>query len=124
MNKKVVSLLLAGGMVVSMAGQLPQSIIPSYYVSAEQGETDGFAYQTLADGTLRLTGYTGETSEVTVPSQIGGVSVTVIGEGLFKANRTMTSAAAEKAFFHDFKLLFGKIRLSAPKGFRYTMASL
>ena len=91
MNKKVVSLLLAGGMVVSMAGQLPQSIIPSYYVSAEQGETDGFAYQTLADGTLRLTGYTGETSEVTVPSQIGGVSVTVIGEGLFKANRTMTS---------------------------------
>ena len=91
MYKKVVSLLLAGGMVVSMAGQLQQSIIPSYYVSAEQGETDGFAYQTLADGTLRLTRYTGETSEVTVPSQIGGVSVTVIGEGLFKANRTMTS---------------------------------
>ena len=91
MNKKVVSLLLAGGLVFSMAGQLPQSILPSYSVSAEQGETEQFTYQTLTDGTLRLTAYTGESSVVAIPAQINGADVTVIGEALFKANRTMTS---------------------------------
>lgn len=91
MNKKIVSLLLAGGMVLSMAGNLPQSIFPSYSVSAEQGETEQFSYQELADGTLKLTKYNGSDSEVVIPSVIAEKKVTVIGAGLFKANRTMTS---------------------------------
>ena len=70
MNKKIVSLLLAGGMVLSMAGNLPQSIFPSYSVSAEQGETEQFSYQELADGTLKLTKYNGSDSEVVIPSVI------------------------------------------------------
>ena len=91
MNKKIVSLLLAGGMVLSMAGNLPQSIFPSYSVSAEQGETEQFSYQELADGTLKLIKYNGSDSAVVIPSVIGEKKVTVIGAGLFKANRTMTS---------------------------------
>ena len=115
MNKKVVSLLLAGGMVLSMAGNLPQGIIPSYSVSAEQGETEQFTYQALADGTLKLTKYNGSDSAVVIPTVIGEKSVTVLGEALFKANRTMTSVTIPEGITKIENSAFENCRITAVK---------
>ena len=115
MNKKVVSLLLAGGMVLSMAGNLPQSIIPSYSVSAEQGETEQFTYQVLADGTIKLTKYNGSDSEVIIPTVIDEKSVTVLGEALFKANRTMTSVTIPEGITKIENSAFENCRIIAVK---------
>ena len=43
-----------------------------------------FTTETLSDGTLAITGYTGEDEDVVVPAQIGGVQVTKIGNSAFE----------------------------------------
>ena len=62
------------------------------YASANQ-DTDlsygDFLYRLQADGTVMLTGYTGENGDLTVPSRIGGGDVTVIGPETFKSNNSL-----------------------------------
>ncbi len=45
-----------------------------------------FAYETLPDGTYRITRYKGDQTMVTVPEKIGKTTVTAIGEGAFSSD--------------------------------------
>ena len=51
----------------------------------ESGESSGdYEYKNLDDGTAEITGYNGSDTEITIPSEIDGHKVTVIGLGAFK----------------------------------------
>ena len=50
-----------------------------------------FTYITNDDNTITITEYTGSDSIVTVPGNIGGLTVTGIGDGVFSNNITATS---------------------------------
>ena len=45
------------------------------------GTADGWRYEDVGDGTLRITDYEGEEAELVVPAQIGEQNVTQIGDG-------------------------------------------
>ena len=45
------------------------------------GTVDGWACEDVGDGTLRITDYEGEETELVVPAQIGEQTVTQIGDG-------------------------------------------
>lgn len=55
---------------------------------------DGFEYEPLTDGTVAVTGYTGDATEVTVPSQVeydGTTYSVVAANGTFEGNETVES---------------------------------
>ncbi len=56
----------------------------------ETGNIDGFDYKKLSDGSLEITGYTGEAKEVTVPSALGGNPVSQIGFMAFQGRSDIT----------------------------------
>ncbi|MGN0593548.1 MAG: leucine-rich repeat protein [Hominimerdicola sp.] len=58
--------------------------------SAEQTEGD-FSYTILNNGTAEISEYTGSDTEVTVPSTIGGKTVTSIGKSAFQNKKNITS---------------------------------
>ncbi len=51
---------------------------------------DCFATEVLGDGTLMITGYTGDFAEVIIPSAINDVPVTMIAGSAFSGNKTIT----------------------------------
>ncbi|MBR6407942.1 MAG: leucine-rich repeat domain-containing protein [Clostridia bacterium] len=72
--RRIIALLVAVILVASMAAVAP----------AAGAEVSGqFRYETLADGTIRVTGYAGEASEVTIPAKINGKPVTAIADRMF-----------------------------------------
>ena len=76
MSKKVISILTAIVMAVSLAG-----VLPAVTVGAE---TSGdYEYTVLDDGTVEITGYTGSEAEIEIPSEIDGKDVTSIGDSVF-----------------------------------------
>ena len=53
---------------------------------------NSYAYEVLADNTVKLTGYRDfKTADVFVPQAIDGMPVTVIGEGVFRSKTAITS---------------------------------
>lgn len=61
-------------------------------ISAEELVTeDGYEYTVLEDGTVEITGYTGTDTELVIPSEIEGKSVTSIGGYAFYNNNKLTS---------------------------------
>ena len=71
MMKKVLNLLTALVMAVSLVGVLP--------VMTAMAETSGnYEYTVLYDGTVEITGYTGSETEIEIPSEINGKAVTSI----------------------------------------------
>lgn len=54
-------------------------------------QLEDYAYTVLENGTLEITGYYGEDDIVTIPSEIGGRTVTSIGEYSFYLNDKITS---------------------------------
>ena len=55
------------------------------YSSAEEETKDNYKYVVMDDGTVKLTEYQGENTEViNIPSEIDGKKVTVLGNGLFE----------------------------------------
>ncbi len=61
------------------------------------GTADGWAYEDVGDGTLRITDYEGEETEPVVPAQIGEQTVTQIGDGALSARRPLPTARILKA---------------------------
>lgn len=53
---------------------------------------DGYSYEDNGDGTVTITGYYGVGGDITLPSVLGGKTVTVIGESAFSGNGTITKA--------------------------------
>lgn len=54
---------------------------------AIDAEESPWITETLEDGTLKITGYTGEAQTVEIPAEIDGTAVTVIGESAFADTR-------------------------------------
>ena len=46
---------------------------------------------TVTDGEAKITGYTGTSTEIEIPSEFDGYPVTSIGEGAFRYNKSLTN---------------------------------
>lgn len=68
----------SGNGLQSSPDKEPESNPPSNLATSSPYEVQ------LRDGSLIITAYRGKEREVTIPSQIGGIPVTAIGEGAFK----------------------------------------
>ncbi len=66
--------------------------IPEYN-AAEANPASDFKYEVNDDGGITITKYIGTDTNVVIPEKIEGKNVTVIGEGAFRENQTLTSVA-------------------------------
>ena len=83
-----VLLLAAAAAPVSEIGKADSIFLTA---SAETLTYGNYEYELLDNGTVGITRYIGEDTKLTIPSKIGGKSVTSIGDGAFKYCRTLTS---------------------------------
>ena len=84
--KKVISTCLAVVMLLSTAVVAPLTVTAAQTQAVSTGETiisGDFKYTILGDGTAEITKYTGSATEVTIPSELDGKSVTSIGDYAF-----------------------------------------
>ena len=82
--KKFFSLVTALIMAVSLMG-----VLPVINVSAE---TFGdYEYTVLDDRTVKITGYTGDATDIDIPDKIDGKTVTSIGDHAFEYCNSLTS---------------------------------
>ena len=89
MNSKAI--ILAA--VVTLVAVLSASVLVPSESDAEFSQ-DGFMYEPLTEHTVAVTGYTGEETELTVPSQVEyeGVTYSVVAaNGTFEGNETVES---------------------------------
>ena len=70
------------------AAVIPQT---AFAAAGDTGEYQGFSYEELEDGTLAVTGYSGNDAEITIPSEIEGKKVTAIGDDAFSMCKTLTA---------------------------------
>ena len=85
--KKIISLLLALIIALSVFSIVPFSVGAAEADSAATGETDGdYQYSIIKDGTAEITKYIGSGGNVTIPSALGGLAVTSIGESAFESS--------------------------------------
>lgn len=84
--KKFLSILMSICMVIGVFSVAPVSVgaAESKAISSGESTDNGLEYWTIYDGTIEITGYTGTATDVTIPSQIGGIAVTSIGKEAFK----------------------------------------
>ena len=80
MKKKIVSFVVA----LSMLSALVLVPLPSSAVASGD-----YTYTVNDDGTVTITKYNGNDAEVTIPGEIDGYTVTVIGREAFISNRTI-----------------------------------
>ena len=62
------------------------------YITETETNSD-YEYETLANGTLRITKYVGVEANITIPSQIEGSIVTEIGDSVFAGNTKITDVS-------------------------------
>ena len=74
-NKRVLSLLLAVMILLSS--------LPFAGVTAFAAKSGAFTYKILSDGTAQITAYSGTSANLTIPSSLGGYTVTSIGKEAF-----------------------------------------
>lgn len=80
--KKTISILLSLTMILGIF-----TIVP---LSASADETRYFEYKVLGDGTAEITGYTGISVFINIPSELDGYTVTSIGDWAFNGYSRMT----------------------------------
>ena len=80
MKKRILAAAIAVCLTFGAAAALPQGALDGGFGFAVSAQTAGsdFTTQTLSDGTLEITGYSGNGGTVIVPSEIGGKKVTKI----------------------------------------------
>lgn len=86
MTKRIISLALALCLTFGSAAVLPKAAvtdISDISVSAKTGDGSDLSTQTLEDGTLEITRYTGKGGTVIIPSELYGKKVTSIGDSAF-----------------------------------------
>lgn len=98
MKKRVLGLLLAvfmvSGTVLSPFGAPVVKATEATEVGMEEtGTYENFKYRVLENGTVEITDYTeiSGVTEIIIPSEIGGNSVTSIGQETFKDCSNLTS---------------------------------
>ena len=77
-SKKIISLLLSILMIIT---SIPLMAVNSF--AADEITSGDYKYTVLDDGTAKITHYTGSATELTMPSEIDGYSVTSIGYRAF-----------------------------------------
>ena len=88
-NRKEVSGTLTGGtMILHMDGN---TVVLKYAYSEFWGEDQYYEYKLQEDGTAKITGYTGSSQELTIPSVIDGISVTAIDNNAFSGDSSLTA---------------------------------
>ena len=91
-TQKIISLLLSVIMIMSVFTIVPFTASAAEAEAATTAETEGdYEYDVLDDNTAEITVYTGEGGEVTIPSTLGGYTVTSIGIGAFYENTDLKS---------------------------------
>lgn len=88
MNSRTIILAVAAALVAVLSASV---LVPSESYAFSQ---DGFEYEPLTEGTVAVVGYTGDATEVTVPSQVEYEGVTynvVAANGTFEGNETVES---------------------------------
>ena len=83
--KKSVSVTLVLTILLSMV------IIGNVFGSAAFAAEGDYTYSVLSDGTAKITKYNGTESNVTVPGELGGKTVSEIGEKAFQDNDEIES---------------------------------
>ncbi|MBQ6633331.1 MAG: fibronectin type III domain-containing protein [Ruminococcus sp.] len=86
MKKKILAAMLSVSLMFAAAEVLPNSFIDLGNGIKAEAVTEGitnYNYQTLSDGTIEITSYTGTSTTVSIPSSIGGKNVTKIGDQAF-----------------------------------------
>ena len=94
----------------SAAVALPE-VIPGASVTVSAAETYGnFEYETLEDGTVKITRYKGTASVLTVPSTIKGKTVSVIGDYSFRDCYQLTKVIVPNGVTSIGSWAFGECR--------------
>lgn len=93
--KKILAALTAGvlcmGAVPLSAASLPEAVLS---VSAAESTYENLTYTTEEDGTVTITGCSADVSgDVELPAEIGGKSVTRIGDSAFQGNTAITGVS-------------------------------
>ena len=93
--KKILAALTAGvlcmGAVPLSAASLPEAVLS---VSAAESTYENLTYTTEEDGTVTITGCSADVSgELELPAEIGGKSVTRIGDSAFQGNTAITGVS-------------------------------
>ncbi len=89
--KQALAVILSLELMLSLV-VLPSAAVESTAVSSGEALVFGdYEYIILDDGTVEITGYTGSDTELIIPSEIDGKSVTSIGNGAFYGCTGLTS---------------------------------
>lgn len=92
--KKIISLLAAITVVFGSGALLPETgsaFDTAITASAEDLRSGDLEYSEIYDGTIKITGYSGSETELTIPSEIDGKSVTRIDSFSFRGYLPLTS---------------------------------
>ena len=65
-----------------------------------QETAEGFQYRVETDGTVTITGYSGNGGKMSIPSEVEGVAVRTIGNGAFVNNSTISSVYVPEGVTH------------------------
>lgn len=84
----------------------------SVYYSDTLQKVD-YKYRYLEDGTISITGYTGEGGEVVIPAEINGTPVTEIGSSAFSRNADITSVIIPEGVCKLYNYCFGGTSLTS-----------
>ncbi len=96
--KKSVSLLLSLLMIISVFTALPFTAGAVNTDVNSTSETSGdFEYKVLDDGTAEITGYNGEATELEIPNELDGYTVTNIGQYAFFCTSLVSVTIPEHA---------------------------
>lgn len=100
-SNKLIAIGLAAAMVCSCffgvnvyAGEVQESENEVFYEENFEGtklSDEGYEYETLEDGTLEITRYTGTDTQITIPSELDGKTVAIIGYNAFTFCSNLTS---------------------------------
>jgi len=92
--------LCLGLVVALVCAGMPSMAVPAQEMQAHWESTEGigvveedYAYKELEDRTLEITGYSGSSTALVVPSEIGGKRVTRIGDSAFVGCRDLESVS-------------------------------
>ena len=91
-SKKIISLLLSILMIIT---SVPLMAVNSF--AADEITSGDYKYTVLDDGTARITRYTGSATELTIPSEIDGYSVTSIGSWALSRCTSLESITISKS---------------------------
>lgn len=102
---KLTSVFLAVIMVFGIFAVIP--------FTASAATSDDFVYEVLNDGTAEITGYSGSTETLTIPSELDGYTVTSLGRRAFYKCTSLTSVVIPDSVTSIGSWTFGMCNLTS-----------